>query len=398
MHKLIFYLFASDVGRHHSVRQPTPRAAKGKAKAISRAISLGRLPSTPTGQKRALAKSASLSAVEPESWTGHVFEVYKANKEQPLVGDEEVVKGIVLPTGRLWRKLSSVRERHIFRDLYGSVESGSKQEGEDSDEEDDWAWEAEDDFTLAHLWPSGPSLRRAIIYRHNPRVSIHITVHKGAIPHRKGVGNLPFVFLSQGSAGDTIKISHDIHNQRNAWHTHADDSDDDLPSLPSSVATTATQINRWNTLGTFMKFLKREDERERRLRGRLPQNPDTDASSDSALPHSDDIPFPSSDADSDYSTCSDSVLFPFASSAITPFPAHPAHRKRVQSAERRLERLTQTGLSKSQLSDEEDEQDVRKKKSRKKRAPSVEIPDGKVKEESNSPEDFNPFVDDEVEI
>jgi len=386
------------VGKHHSIRQPTPRAAKGKARAVSRAMSVGRLLSTPAGRRRVLAKSASLSAVQSEPWKGHVFEVYKASKEQPLVGDEESVKGLVLPTGKLWRKLSSVRERHIFRDLYGATDSVKQDEAEDSDEEDEWAWEAEDDFTLGHLWPNGPSLRRAIIYRHNAHIAIHITIHRGSIPHRKGVGNLPFVFFSQGLAGDTIKISHDIHSHRKAADTPADD-DDDLPSLPSSIATTATQINRWNALGTFTKFLKYEDERERRLRGHasLPDSENTEPSSKGSLPRSDDIPFPSSDgeSDSDYSACSDSVLFPFASSAITPYPAHPAHRKRVQSAERRLERLTRSGLHKSQLSDEEDEEEVRKKRSE--RAPSVEIPEGVVKE-SNSPDDFNPFGDDEVEI
>lgn len=123
----------------------------------------------------------------------------------------------------------------------------------------------------------------------------------------------------------------------------------------------------------------------------------SDSLSDGALPPSDDIPFPSdAESDSGQSAYSDSVLFPFASSAFTPFPAHPAHRKRVQSAERRLERLTRSGLSDSRLSDEED--DVDKKKAKKKASSTVFV--DKTTAESSSP-DFNPFEDfinDEVEL
>ena len=60
------------------------------------------------------------------------------------------------------------------------------------------------------------------------------------------------------------------------------------------------------------------------------------------------------ESDGDITLASDDVLFPFAFSAITPYPSHPARRKRVERAERRLERLTQSGLSKMCSSDEED--------------------------------------------
>ncbi|KAH8101868.1 hypothetical protein BXZ70DRAFT_1007108 [Cristinia sonorae] len=427
LHKLIFYLFASDVERHHSVRPPTPRAAKGKAKAVSRALSLAKVPSS--GKRRIPAGPAlqlvASSLSRPDAWRGHVFEVYRGDKEHRLVSGEEETNGIVIPrNGRLWRKLSSVRERHIFRDLYDAAETSSKlDDGADSDEEEDWAWEAEDDFELAKLWPKGPSLRRAIIYRHNPHISIHIANHQGTVPYRKGIGNLPFVFQSQGTAGDTIKISHDIQNQ---GKMKVDEADDELPLLPSSLPTPAAQINRWNAHGTFARFLKCEDERERRLRGLTPYFSERNgAHSDGVVPSSpvNDIPFPNSDADSDsdFSVYSDSVLFPFASSAVTPFPAHPAHRKRVQSAERRLERLMRDGLSKSHLSDEEDERERKKKEAEKVsvtvkveqeegdhyglRAESVEIPEGvTIGGEGGSPDsddDWNPFaewVDDEIEI
>ncbi|TCD68401.1 hypothetical protein EIP91_010910 [Steccherinum ochraceum] len=400
LHKLIFFLFATDSSQHHSMRDPTPRAAKGKAIAVSRAMSLGRTPST-SKRKATAGTSTNPVSTQSESWRGHVFEVYKASKEHALVSGEEETKGVVLPTGKLWKKLSSVRERHIFRDLYDVLDTaGSKaDDGDDDDEEEGWTWEAEDDFLLSHLWPKGPTLQHAIIYRHNPHISIHIAVHRGTVPPRKGIGNLPFVFYSHGSAGDTIRISHDARNLRHTTEAGDLEDDDGVHMRPSSAATPKTEISHWNAIGAFARFLKGEDNRERRLRGLPPQNVDSaDTSSEGSVPPSDDIPFPSSDvdADSDSDYYSDSVLFPFASSAITPFPAHPAHRKRVQSAERRLEKLTKSGMSGSRLSDEEDEVPKKKKAEKKLGADLNGLVEG-----SESPEDFNPFADlvnDEFEV
>ncbi|KAI0031584.1 hypothetical protein K488DRAFT_86657 [Vararia minispora EC-137] len=61
-------------------------------------------------------------------------------------------------------------------------------------EGEDWTWENEDDYALSNVWPPGGDLDRAIIYRHDAKRVIHITVCTQTIPPRKGVGNKPFVF------------------------------------------------------------------------------------------------------------------------------------------------------------------------------------------------------------
>ena len=104
---------------------------------------------------------------------------------------------------------------------------------------------------------------------------------------------------------------------------------------------------------------------------------------------SSDPPLPSSEGDSelsDASACSasaysDSALFPFAFSAITPYPAHPLHRKRVQRAERRMARLTKSGLVDMLSSDEEDA-----KKKAKEKPPSSRPPSRRGKERETTVE------------
>lgn len=141
LHKLILFLFASDID--------TP-SSKGKARATST--------STPT-------------------WGGHYFQVIKHVSLYP----ESKHPGVMKPDGHTYAKLSSVRDRKLFRDLCDPSPSSAFNtttedaslpamlEDEDADANEDgergeWTWEAEDDFTIGHVWPRGPEIDRGIIY------------------------------------------------------------------------------------------------------------------------------------------------------------------------------------------------------------------------------------------
>lgn len=213
-------------------------------------------------------------------------------------------------------------------------------------------------------------------------MQVHITVNTLTVPFRKGVGNTPFVFLAQGASGSAIRVAHTVPSKDSDEAFSVVDDDDGggggFSKLPGDAR------DRWNRAEGFQKFLRREMERERALQRRNDAtNASVTASAPKAsarqssetpslisAPSSDDI-VPSVSGDeyesdsSAYSAMahSDSALFPFSFSSITPYPAHPLHRKRVERAKRRLSRLTQSGLVDMISSDEEEKR--QKKKARK---------------------------------
>ena len=72
-------------------------------------------------------------------------------------------------SGHTWAKLSSVRDpfrrkrgkvRHDDSD--DAVSDGIEDEGGEGEE--DWIWEAEEDFTVGHVWPEGGDLKRGCVY------------------------------------------------------------------------------------------------------------------------------------------------------------------------------------------------------------------------------------------
>lgn len=217
---------------------------------------------------------------------------------------------------------------------------------------------------------------------------MHITVNTLTVPARKGVGNTPFVFLAQGAGGSAIRISHVTPAKDGEEMAFDEDENETIASttLPRGAE------GLWNRTDAFQKFVRREAERERALQ----RNHDDDAQATASAsaprahsrhlsetpslmtgPSSDDI-IPSvsgdeSESDSSiYSAVvhSDSALFPFAFSSITPYPTHPLHRKRVERAQRRLSRLTQSGLV-DMMSDEEEEKREKKKPRKNHRGPET---------------------------
>jgi hypothetical protein len=151
---------------------------------------------------------------------GHLFEVQKSATIYSLS-----YKAGQIRSGKTWAKLSTTRDPYRYR---GSEEDGDEVfqadddvesnagENESEPEITDWRWEAEEDFTLAHVWPKGPDLSRAVIYvcffpfyrerhahhspsqHHDSRTQIHMTINTSRIITRKGVGNQPYVFRARG--------------------------------------------------------------------------------------------------------------------------------------------------------------------------------------------------------
>jgi len=81
----------------------------------------------------------------------------------------------------MWAKLSSVHDP--FRLRRADEGSDDDREGDsEGDRDDDWIWEAEEDFTSVHIWPQGGDLSRDVTYHHTPTTQIHITINMCGIP------------------------------------------------------------------------------------------------------------------------------------------------------------------------------------------------------------------------
>ncbi|KAF8260312.1 hypothetical protein EI94DRAFT_1748909 [Lactarius quietus] len=109
--------------------------------------------------------------------------------------------------GRVRVKLSRARDPYYssrsLADLIAAADAQGQDEEDLEDEEEDasWRWEGEDDFTLGHVWDvRSRDPKRGIIYHHDDKTSVHITLNTQTVPHRKGVGNMPFVFRAYGTS------------------------------------------------------------------------------------------------------------------------------------------------------------------------------------------------------
>ncbi|KAI0766292.1 hypothetical protein BC629DRAFT_1539185 [Irpex lacteus] len=321
LHKLILFLFASDID--------TP-SSKGKARATSTSTST--------------------------TWAGHYFQVLKDVSLYP----ESKLPGVMKPDGTTYAKLSSVRDRKLFRDLCdpspfnATTEDASLPamlEDEDTNangdgERGEWTWEAEDDFTIGHVWPRGPEIDRGIIYHHSPTLRLHITINTLPIPPRRGSSNSPFVFAAQGSVGPLIQIAHTVpdvygnesyyepcvssYSSSSTANSSTAKSKSKSKSLtpfspsPSYTLTPTplpkTTIERWNAPGAFAAFLASEAERERALR--LPRSFDFEGSGGFG--------------------CEFEARW--RRGAPTPFPSNVYRKKRLERLGRRMERLVRRGL------------------------------------------------------
>ncbi|KAG1845401.1 hypothetical protein C8R48DRAFT_444205 [Suillus tomentosus] len=236
---------------------------------------------------------------------GHLFEVQK---------DIEISRSGEIKSGMTTVKASATRDPYHYP---GNGSEGSLLDAEDG-EDDIWRWEAEEDFQLSQLWAPGGDIEKGIIYHHDSTTQIHITLNTKKIPGRKGVGNKPFLFMAWGSI--------DLFAP---------------PSATSSIILTGIEVTRWNGILAFERFLKAEEEQERLERDVGEEVLDVDAEgevdpdvSSLTLPMCSSIGFssPSSLSSSMFSLTYSSS----ASSAITPFPASPSRKRRVDYANKRM--------------------------------------------------------------
>lgn len=157
LQKLLFFLFdeergsASGSSRSRAHVPPAEllrrhlHGQEGHLFEVQDSIRMYKLPATTTRAPRSLFLSLPSSSALP-SRVGHIR------------------------TGRTWAKLSSVRDpfcrsdASLFRDGRCDGEVDAVDEGEGEDGEEDWIWEAEEDFTLGHVWPEGGDLKRGCIY------------------------------------------------------------------------------------------------------------------------------------------------------------------------------------------------------------------------------------------
>ncbi|OBZ75488.1 hypothetical protein A0H81_04703 [Grifola frondosa] len=213
---------------------------------------------------------------------------------------------------------------------------GGDEETEE-DKDNGWTWEAEDDFTLSHVWVDGPDLKKGIIYHHTPTTEIHITINQTRLPPYEGIGKKSFVFHAHNHAHGAVR-AFNLDGEYDAKH-----------------------LMLWNAYNAFTEFLEREAERERALRRPLISRKSSPAtlSSSPTCPHP-GSPFPllfSPDSSlvalSNVSLQPDAYMLPLQ----TPFPKHPVHRQHIAQALRRLEKLTQSTLAEMSGSKAEEQVD-----------------------------------------
>ncbi|KZT70426.1 hypothetical protein DAEQUDRAFT_205393 [Daedalea quercina L-15889] len=456
LHKLILWLFASDARweRPPHAKLPTRHRRSSRLKEQKGQAPDAHRRAGPSHDRKGKGKQVDVDVAPaprprpaigvdvPPSWAGHVFEVRDGVQLYTTKYRPGVIKR---DAGRVRVRLSSERDRQLFPDLYGgdapvgtsssyASMSGAWDEGEelegvsmpeasfeaDADDESaedvegegggkqekDWVWEAEDDYTVGHVWPDGPEKGRGIIYHHLPGVSVHITMNEGKLPPRKGIGNQPYVFRWKGSTRGAIRIAH-LSRAPATSPASAPTTSRELARFSEEVFEDETdmderRLRRWNSADAFKRFLAREEEREHALRRRRaaslpsasafadttfsspprPRPEDTGARSplppsspprySSSPTHparaSSPLAFPLMDSPhagagrrmSSPPRCARSsprvrartLSYPLSSPGprgalgafplTTPFPAHPLLAKRVRRASRRFERITRS--------------------------------------------------------
>lgn len=155
LHKLILFLFATDIeiNQMPSIK----RAMKGKTVGGTRKRSA----SSAAGNSGAKSKGKGKARAE---WGGHWFEIM----QNVVMGPAATKPGVIGGRSKTWIKASSIRDRRLFKDVFGpqgfSEDDSPNPLDEDEPENGAWKWEAEDDLTLGTVWPEGPSLDKGIIY------------------------------------------------------------------------------------------------------------------------------------------------------------------------------------------------------------------------------------------
>ncbi|KAF8170316.1 hypothetical protein K438DRAFT_1982826 [Mycena galopus ATCC 62051] len=135
------------------------------------------------------------NADDDEAVPGHVFEL----KNDMSLYASSYRPGQIL-CGTTWTYSSSALDPYLYYPDWESEEgpSSKARETPEEDGDDERKWTAEEDLTVAHVWPEGGDIARGIVYKHAPNLQIHITINTTTIEARRGKGNLPHVFSACG--------------------------------------------------------------------------------------------------------------------------------------------------------------------------------------------------------
>ncbi|KZP17513.1 hypothetical protein FIBSPDRAFT_27992 [Athelia psychrophila] len=319
--KLLDFLYTPDTSGKPLKTKPLPRRS-GRGQAVP-------IPAV----AKPKPKPKSKSAAPMTKYAGHLFEVQDSIRMYETAGLN--LKPGHIRSAHTWAKLSAMRDP--FRSGRADGLDFEREEGNvaGGEAEDEPIWEAEEDFTLGHVWPEGGDIQRGITYHHSATIQIHITMNRSKIPGRKGMGNKPFVFNACGEGFSSLP-------GEEGW---GEEEDFDWEAPAESV-----YAIRWNNHEAFDRYLVREGKRE------------------GAYPHSaryDDEEREEFDADK-----SDLMLPPPTSSnsssplpflpATTPAPSTRLHRLRVQYAAGRIERLNRKGIGELvvEVGDGDDDEDA----------------------------------------
>lgn len=216
LHKVILWLFASDArwAPPPGAKLPTRHRRSTRLKELrtppagtpaGRAASLGDASARGTGRHaEGGGPRPAMDAEVPAGWAGHVFEVRDGVQ---MYNPKYRPGAIKRDVGRVRVRLSSERDRKLFPDLYGDdpfvdqcawgggegegdavsvpetgfegdvddesaddAEGAKEQEGK---EEKEWVWEAEDDYTVGHVWETGTEEDQGVIYVRRPSKSFY---------------------------------------------------------------------------------------------------------------------------------------------------------------------------------------------------------------------------------
>lgn len=161
IHKLILFLFATDIEINQvpSIK----KAMKGKTAGVVRRRRASSAAGTASAKSKGKSKGKGKARAEVV-WGGHWFEVM-----ENVVMDPAVTKpGAIGEGSKTWIKASSIRDRRLFKDVFGpqgfSEDDSPNPLDEDEPENGAWKWEAEDDLTLGTVWPDEPDQTKGIIY------------------------------------------------------------------------------------------------------------------------------------------------------------------------------------------------------------------------------------------
>ncbi|KAJ7583599.1 hypothetical protein C8J56DRAFT_1167471 [Mycena floridula] len=316
--------------------------------------------------------SADQVGLKDDEEEGHLFEVRKRVEVQ-----EGGIKEGEINNGEPWVRLSSARNPYLFKNDW---EVGSESESEASvagDEE--WKWQAEEDFTILHVWKSLTEDNPAgIIYHHSARVSVHITVASyDKVTRRKGKGNTPFVFWA---VGDVRLCLDDDYEQDpvadldpDSWNV-PDDSFDLFFSDTALVPFSGFYDEQEDDINFSSSPVRTSSP------GRFPRTPGLTMSS-SPLPPSSSIPSTPVSSTSRHILIPDSEPLPYAAPEFTPMPG-PGNRKRLGHMQRRMDRLKRKSMEVMDQADSglEDADQPAKRPKRKLAPLQVEEPEEEVDE------------------